>query len=93
MHSKVAVIDENWAMVGSSNIDPFSLLLSYEANVLIDDAAFNKALKEDLKKSIEEGANLVTLETWSRRSLFQRFISWLVYGFVRLLVGFSGYAK
>ncbi|MFM9836272.1 MAG: cardiolipin synthase ClsB [Methylophilaceae bacterium] len=93
MHSKVAVIDEHWAMVGSSNIDPFSLLLSHEANVLVDDAEFNKSLKDDLKKSIEEGADLVTLEAWSRRSLFQRFISWLVYGFVRLLIGFSGYSK
>jgi cardiolipin synthase len=26
MHAKVAVIDEHWATVGSSNLDPFSLL-------------------------------------------------------------------
>ena len=34
MHSKVAVIDNEWATVGSSNIDPFSLLLAREANVV-----------------------------------------------------------
>ncbi|MEJ2235446.1 MAG: cardiolipin synthase ClsB [Syntrophobacterales bacterium] len=34
MHAKVAVIDEHWATVGSSNLDPFSLLLSLEANVV-----------------------------------------------------------
>ena len=30
MHAKVAVIDGEWATVGSSNIDPFSLLLAKE---------------------------------------------------------------
>ena len=40
LHAKVAVIDGHWATVGSSNIDPFSLFLSREANVVIDDEAF-----------------------------------------------------
>ena len=40
LHAKVAVIDGHWATVGSSNIDPFSLLLSREANVVVDDEAF-----------------------------------------------------
>jgi phosphatidylserine/phosphatidylglycerophosphate/cardiolipin synthase-like enzyme len=40
LHAKVAVIDDHWATVGSSNIDPFSLLLAREANVFVDDAPF-----------------------------------------------------
>jgi cardiolipin synthase len=40
MHSKVAVIDGVWATVGSSNIDPFSLLLAREANVVVHDVDF-----------------------------------------------------
>ena len=28
LHAKVAVVDDSWATVGSSNIDPFSLLLA-----------------------------------------------------------------
>ena len=40
LHAKVAVIDGHWATVGSSNIDPFSLLLSREANVVVDDEEF-----------------------------------------------------
>jgi phosphatidylserine/phosphatidylglycerophosphate/cardiolipin synthase-like enzyme len=39
-HAKVAVIDDTWATVGSSNIDPFSLLLSREANVVVHDRVF-----------------------------------------------------
>jgi cardiolipin synthase len=45
MHAKVAVIDGHWATVGSSNLDPFSLLLSMEANVVVDDEGFAKKLK------------------------------------------------
>ena len=40
LHAKVAVIDRHWATVGSSNIDPFSLLLAREANVVIEDDGF-----------------------------------------------------
>jgi cardiolipin synthase len=38
LHAKVAVIDGHWATVGSSNLDPLSLLLAREANVVVDDA-------------------------------------------------------
>ena len=34
------MIDDNWATVGSSNIDPFSLLLAREANVFVRNADF-----------------------------------------------------
>ena len=40
LHAKVAVIDGHWATVGSSNLDPLSLLLAREANVVVDDARF-----------------------------------------------------
>ena len=43
LHAKVAVIDGRWATVGSSNLDPFSLLLAREANVVIEDAGFAAA--------------------------------------------------
>ncbi len=40
LHAKVAVVDETWATVGSSNIDPYSLLLAREANLVVFDAGF-----------------------------------------------------
>ncbi len=46
LHAKVAVVDEHWATVGSSNIDPLSLLLNLEANVVVRDAGFAKALSQ-----------------------------------------------
>ena len=44
LHAKVAVVDESWATVGSSNIDPLSLLLNLEANVVVRDAGFARVL-------------------------------------------------
>ncbi|MES2888988.1 MAG: cardiolipin synthase ClsB [Pseudomonadota bacterium] len=44
LHAKVALVDDSWATVGSSNIDPLSLLLNLEANVIVRDPAFNREL-------------------------------------------------
>ncbi len=48
MHSKVALVDDVWATVGSSNLDPLSLSLNLEANLIIQDDAFNTALRDNL---------------------------------------------
>jgi len=50
-HGKIAVIDDGWATVGSSNLDPLSLSLNLEANVFIRDPGFVADLRarmEDL---------------------------------------------
>ena len=48
LHAKVAVVDQHWATVGSSNIDPLSLLLNLEANVLVRDPGFVNELATEL---------------------------------------------
>lgn len=50
MHGKVALVDERWATIGSSNLDPLSLSLNLEANLVIRDEAFNAALRERLMR-------------------------------------------
>jgi cardiolipin synthase len=90
MHSKVAVIDGKWATVGSSNIDPFSLLLSREVNVVVLDASFASELREDIQKSMDFGASQVSTDNWERGHYIKRFLSWLVYGMVRLMMGIVG---
>lgn len=87
MHSKVAVIDQQWATVGSSNIDPFSLLLAREANVIVLDKGFAEELKLDIERSIEEGATRVLPDEWVRGHYLKRTVSWLVYHMVRLVTG------
>jgi cardiolipin synthase len=49
LHGKVALVDDEWATVGSSNLDPLSLSLNLEANVMIRDRAFNQRLSESLE--------------------------------------------
>ena len=49
LHGKVAVVDEEWATVGSSNLDPLSLALNLEANVFIRDRVFNQGLHAHLQ--------------------------------------------
>lgn len=92
MHSKVAVIDGHWATVGSSNIDPFSLLLGHEANVVVQNTDFAHSLRASLLQAIHEGASPISAESWAHSHIAKRLASWLAYGLVRLLVGLIGYA-
>ncbi len=92
MHAKVAVVDARWATVGSSNIDPFSLLLAREANLAVDDRRFAQELRESLRHAMEEGARPVKRERWARLPLWNRVVIWGAYGLARGLIGLAGYA-
>lgn len=87
LHAKVAVIDRRWSTVGSSNIDPFSLLLAREANVIVDDSQFAGNLRANLYQQIKDGAIKVDQNSWHSQPLWRRFIIWSAYGCARLLLG------
>lgn len=91
LHAKVAVIDDDWATVGSSNIDPFSLLLARESNVVIRNAEFASELHANLQRTMAAGAVEICDDCWNKTSLFQRFASWLAYSLVRLMIELLGY--
>jgi cardiolipin synthase len=93
MHAKVAVIDGIWATVGSSNIDPFSLLLAKEANLLVRDAGFAETLRGSIAAAIQDGAREMQAAEFSDQPLPFRLLRWLCYGLVRLLVGLTGYGQ
>lgn len=93
MHSKVAVIDSTWATVGSSNIDPFSLLLAREANIFVNDSTFAHELRTDLIASIEDGAFRIDPQSWARGNIVTRFASWIAYGLVRAFLGVIGHSN
>ena len=90
LHAKVAVVDCRWATVGSSNIDPFSLLLAREANVIVRHSGFAKTLRSSLKRAIGRDSVVIQREDLRKRSLLTRAASWLAYGLVRLAVGIAG---
>ena len=93
LHAKVAVIDSNWATVGSSNIDPFSLLLAQEANVVATDSGFAATLRDSLLQAMDEGAQRIAPDSWKLEPFYRRFLAWASYGLVRLLMGVTGYAR
>ena len=84
LHAKVAVIDGVWATVGSSNIDPFSLLLAREANLVVQDADFAQELRASLLTEIASHGQRVHR---SGRSFWARALARISYGAIRLLVG------
>ncbi len=93
LHAKVAVFDCCQASVGSTNIDPFSLLLAREANVFVEDARFAAELRARLEDAMRTGATLLPPQQWKRRPLWRRAWNWIAYGIARLLIGFAGYER
>ena len=93
LHAKVAVIDGHWATVGSSNLDPFSLLLSHETNVVVDDEEFGAILTQSLKQTMANDGRLILKDNWKQQSPGFRFMRWLSYGLLRLIMGISGFAR
>ncbi len=93
LHAKVAVVDGFWATVGSSNIDPFSLLLAKEANLVVTDPAFATELSASLHQAMADGAVELHTEELAHMPWLARLRRWLSYGVVRLLVGLAGYGQ
>ena len=93
LHAKVAVIDGQWSTIGSSNIDPFSLLLAREANIVVDDERFASGLDAGLRRAMAAGAREVRHEDWRHARLPTRLARWLAYGVVRLAIGIAGYGR
>lgn len=93
LHAKVAVVDRKWATVGSSNLDPFSLLLSREANLVVDNAEFASELYSSLNSAMKGGGVEIHPADVRGRHWLTGLASELAYGIVRMMIGFSGYGR
>ena len=91
LHAKVAVIDADWATVGSSNIDPLSLLLNLEANVIVHDAEFAATLAQRFELALQDSREIISpaLKQGWWAVLRRGFVAWTAHLFLRL-AGFSG---
>lgn len=92
LHAKVAVIDGEWATVGSSNIDPFSLFFSREANVVVHDREFAGRLRESLLDALHRGSVRIVPQVWAQRPWFEKIVAWMAFQAGRIFVGLTGYA-
>lgn len=90
LHAKVGVVDDAWATVGSSNIDPFSLLLAREANLVVRDARFAGLLRQHVEHAIAHDAGPVRAERLLKTGLLGRITNAISYGVLRAAVSLTG---
>ncbi|MBS6361005.1 cardiolipin synthase ClsB [Burkholderia sp.] len=79
LHGKVAVIDDNWATVGSSNLDALSLMLNNEANVVLvrHDKVTNE-LRDAIVSAFGDGREIDPAR-YAARPLLERILNWFAY--------------
>jgi cardiolipin synthase len=87
LHAKVAVFDSEQgsiATVGSSNLDPLSLLLAREANVFVRDEHFVAELRGHLIDAVMGAGQRVEKSAYSKRPFVQRSLAWIAYAAMRI---------
>ena len=90
MHAKVAVMDGQdgaSATVGSSNLDPLSLLLAREANIFVRDDGFAATLRGHLLQAIAAGRRIPPR---AQPSALARGLNWVAYALMRLALTVIG---
>lgn len=91
LHAKVARVDGRWATIGSSNIDPVSLLVNLEANVVVRDTGFVERLAAELERDFAAAREITApprLPRWTRW-LRRGLVGWVARIYLRL-AGRSG---
>jgi cardiolipin synthase len=86
LHAKVAVFDGalgGISTVGSSNLDPLSLLLAREANVFVRDDGFAAELRGHLLDAVRHGGQRVEKSAHLTRPFVHRTLAWIAYGAMR----------
>jgi cardiolipin synthase len=76
--------------VGSSNLDPLSLLLAREANVVVVDPVFAQDLRARLELAFESGGAPVDRATYANRPWRQRLLDRLAFGLMRVMLFLNG---
>lgn len=94
LHAKVAVIDADgthpWATVGSSNLDPLSMLLAREANVVVEDATFAHELRQRLVHAMAHAGQRMDAGHYAGRPLRQRVLDRFAFGIMRAALWVTG---
>jgi cardiolipin synthase len=91
LHAKMAVVDDEWATLGSSNIDPLSLLLNLEANVVVCDAPFAQRVSAELDLAMAASSAILAppYATGALAVLRRTFVAMVAHWFLRM-AGING---
>jgi len=85
LHAKVGVVDRQWATVGSSNIDPLSLLLNLEANVIVADAEFAGYVAAEFEAALAVSRQVAAADDTGLRGVLRRgLVAWVAYVYLRV---------
>lgn len=90
LHAKVAVVDDEWSTVGSSNLDPLSLSLNLEANVMIRDQGFNQILSANLQRLMAAHCRKVVANELHESSLWRKIRSFVLFHVLRRYPSWAG---
>jgi cardiolipin synthase A/B len=94
LHAKVAVVDADqpqaWATVGSSNLDPLSLLLAREANVVVQGSDFAQALRAKLVHAMAHDGKQIDPADYANRPWTQRVLDWVAFVTMRAALWITG---
>ncbi|WP_250532972.1 phospholipase D-like domain-containing protein [Caballeronia sp. AZ10_KS36] len=83
LHGKVAVVDADWATIGSSNLDALSLVLNNEANMVLVNHAEIAGLHDAILQAFDEGSR-IDEKHYASRPVGERMLSWLAYNTYRM---------
>ncbi|MDB5874946.1 MAG: ybhO [Ramlibacter sp.] len=91
LHGKVALMDDEWATVGSSNLDPLSLALNLEANVIIRDREFNQVLHGKLEHLMQHSCKQIDRDELGPLRGWPLVRSFVAYHFARHYPGWASW--
>ncbi len=87
LHAKLAVADGKWLTVGSYNVNNISAYASVELNLDVRSDVFAKQVENELSAIVSNDCIPVTQDVlFKTRNIFSRFIRWLSYEFIRLMI-------
>lgn len=93
LHAKAAVIDDAWSTIGSANLDPFSLLVAREANIVIRDAGFAHTLQERIDDAIVHHSHEITPTAWASQPGLYRWVRGISARLLFRLLSITGYGN
>lgn len=91
LHGKVAVVDGKWATIGSFNLNHLSSYGSIEMNVAINSVDFSTFFALHLRSIVLQCEKITTQKLTIRNTLITKFINWLAYRLIRMVLIFSTY--
>jgi cardiolipin synthase A/B len=71
LHGKTIMCDDRWVRVGSSNLNPSSLLGNYELDVLIEDHSLADAMEAQFRRDIARSSEVVSRPVRGPRRISQ----------------------